>query len=287
MKLFVRFLAFLLSALTALMPLAACQSPIATDGTTTTDPVEPLPNKGEQNVYVFNNENNQVMLELCTPRMLRVQYSTDGEDGYRPDDPEYYMVQKEAWSAVEHSYETLADGGIRIRTAAMEVVVKTAPFTLAVYDLEGNLLSRDVTGLYQRDGIVGVKKQEGTKNAGGIFGFGSGDHGRRAELNRYDDDFDEFSMSHGRVIAPFFMSSVGYGIFLNTISENTKFFKRGGGFETEGYLDYFFLYGPDFKTILNEYAELTGRMELYGKWAHGFMLSKYGNDNATQAEFLE
>lgn len=47
------------------------------------------------------------------------------------------------------------------------------------------------------------------------------------------------------------------------------------------------MYGPDFKTILNEYAEITGRMELYGKWAHGFMLSKYGNENATQAEFLE
>ena len=47
------------------------------------------------------------------------------------------------------------------------------------------------------------------------------------------------------------------------------------------------MYGPDFKTILNEYAEITGRMEMYGKWAHGFMLSKYGNDNATQEEFLE
>ena len=94
-------------------------------------------------------------------------------------------------------------------------------------------------------------------------------------------------MSHGRVIAPFFMSTVGYGIFLNTIEKDTTFFKHGGGFETQGYLDYYFMYGPDFKTILNEYAEITGRMELYGKWAHGFMLSKYGNDNATQAEFLE
>ena len=285
MKHLIKPMALLLSVLMVLIPLAACQSPTETGETT--DFPDALPNKGEQNVYVFNDENNQVILELCTPRMLRVQYSTDGENGYRPDDPEYYMVQKEAWSAVEHGYETLANGGIRIRTAEMEVVVKTAPFTLAVYDLEGNLLSRDVTGLYQRDGVVGVKKQEGLKNAGGIFGFGSGDHGRRDELNRYNDDFDEFSMSHGRVIAPFFMSSVGYGIFLNTISENTKFFGRGGGFETEGYLDYFFMYGPDFKTILNEYAELTGRMELFGKWAHGFMLSKYGNDNATQEEFLE
>ena len=177
---------------------------------------------------------------------------------------------------------------MRLRTSQIELVIKTEPFRLSVYDLEGNLLSRDsAVGMYQSGNTVGIRKQEGTRNAGGIFGFGSGDHGRRDNLNRYDEDFDEFSMSHGRVIAPFYMSSVGYGIFLNTISENTTFFKRGGGFETEDYLDYFFFFGPDFKTILNEYSEVTGRMELYGKWAHGFMLSKYGNDNATQEEFLE
>ncbi|MBQ9785402.1 MAG: DUF4968 domain-containing protein [Clostridia bacterium] len=289
MKIAFRIIAGLLLLSMMLIPLSACQAPQEDTERSTTAPRDPnkLPNDGAKNVYVFNDENNQVTLELCTSRMIRVQYSQNGDDGYRPADPEYYMVQKEAWDLVEHSYENTADG-MRIRTADMELVVKTAPFRLSVYDLEGNLLSRDsAAGMYERDGIVGVKKQEGVKNAGGIFGFGSGDHGRRADLNRYDEDFDEFTMSHGRVVAPFFMSTVGYGIFLNTISENTKFFKRGGGFETEGYLDYFFMYGPDFKTILNEYAELTGRMELYGKWAHGFMLSKYGNDNATQAEFLE
>lgn len=247
---------------------------------------KPLANKGESNMYTFDEQGRQVTLELCTSRMLRVQYSADGANGYRPDDPEYYMVQREVWDTVEHTYEK-SDYGMTIRTSEIKIVVHTKPFRLSVYDLYGNLLSKDLSGMYQNGNTVGVKKQEGSLGAGGIFGFGSGDHGRRAELNRYDDDFDEFSMSHGRVIAPFFMSSVGYGIFLNTISENTRFFKRGGGFETEGYLDYFLMYGPDFKTILNEYAELTGRMELYGKWAHGFMLSKYGNDNATQAEFLK
>ena len=72
-------------------------------------------------------------------------------------------------------------------------------------------------------------------------------------------------MSHGRVIAPFFMSTVGYGIFLNTIEKDTTFFKQGGGFETQGYLDYYFMYGPDFKTILNEYAEITGRIPMH-RW---------------------
>ncbi len=296
-----RLIAFLLM-LTCLMGLLGACAPEeagTTKGTETTgkqsNPIpesppqtddKPLANKGESNMYTFDEQNRQIKLELCTPRMLRMQYSTDGANGYRPEDPEYYMVQKEVWDAVEHTYEK-NDYGMKIRTSEIEIVVNTKPFRLSVYDLKGNLLSKDTAGMYQNGKTVGVKKQEGSLNAGGIFGFGSGDHGRRDALNRYDEDFDEFSMSHGRVIAPFFMSSVGYGIFLNTISENTKFFKRGGGFETEDYLDYFLMYGPDFKTILNEYAELTGRMELYGKWAHGFMLSKYGNDNATQAEFLE
>ncbi len=287
-------------------------SPDITDGTTTgkqnpdTDPpgsdssettkkdpppvdppeIDPLPNEGEKNVYIFEEGQNQITFELCTPHMFRVQYSENGAEGYRDADPEYYMVQKEAWAEVEHSTEE-TENGMKLRTSEMDIVITKNPFRVAVYDLAGNLLSRDTTGLYNENGRVGIKKEEGSLYAGGIFGFGSGDHGRRDNLNRYDEDFTEFSMSHGRVIAPFFMSSVGYGIFLNTISSNTKFHKHGGGFETEGYLDYFFIAGPEFKTILNEYSELTGRMELYGKWAHGFMLSKYGNDNATQAEFLE
>ena len=245
------------------------------------------------NVLIFNSDSNQVKVELCTSRTVRIQLSRDGANGYRPESEEYYMVQKNEWDPVKKTVSTVnagqSDEYVSVKTSAMEIRIQTTPLRIGMYDLSGNLISKDTdnTGMYWNGNTVGVKKEESDVNAGGIFGFGSGDHGRRSELNRYNDDFDEFSMSHGRLIAPFFMSTVGYGIFLNTIEENTKFFKQGGGFETEGYLDYFFMYGPDFKTIQNEYAEITGRMEMYGKWAHGFMLSKYGNDNATQDEFYE
>lgn len=240
------------------------------------------------NILLFNTGEKQVMVELCTDRTVRVQLSENGADGYRPANAEYYMVQKNEWPAVNRSV-TQENGVISVKTAAMEVRINQSPLRIGMYDLEGKLLSKDTedTGMYVDGDKVGVKKTEGTENAGGIFGFGSGDHGRRSNLNRYATDFNEFSMSHGRLIAPFFMSTVGYGVFLNTIEKDTVFYKQGGGFQTKGYLDYFFMYGPDFKTILNEYAEITGRMEMYGKWAHGFMLSKYGNDNATQAEFSQ
>lgn len=242
----------------------------------------------EGNVMIFNCNEKQVRVELCTSRTVRVMLSADSDKGYRPYDPQYYMVQKNEWEPVKHT--VVQDGNIiSVITDDLEVRVTRSPFRIGMYDKNGNLLSKDSDsqGMYIDGDIVGVKKTEGSEGSGGIFGFGSGDHGRRGNLNRYDEDFDEFSMTHGRLIAPFFMSTVGYGIFLNTIEENTVFYKKGGGFATEGYLDYFFMYGPDFKTILNEYAEITGRMEMYGKWAHGFMLSKYGNDNATQEEFLK
>lgn len=241
------------------------------------------------NILTFNCGADEVKVELCTERTVRIELSVGGSNGYRTDDPQYYMVQKNSWDPVN---KTVSDEGeyIKILTDAMEIRVQKNPVRIGMYDLEGKLISKDADeqGMYWDDsGVRGVKRVEGTENAGGIFGFGSGDHGRRAELNRYNEDFSQFTMSHGRVVAPFFMSTVGYGIFLNTIEKDTCFYKQGGGFRTKGYLDYFFMYGPDFKTIQNEYAEITGRMELYGKWAHGFMLSKYGNDNATQAEFLE
>ena len=105
------------------------------------------------------------------------------------------MVQKNDWPLVD---KTVNDQGdyIQILTEAIEVRVQKDPFRIGMYDLEGNLISKDADdqGMYWNDsGVRGVKKVEGQINAGGIFGFGSGDHGRRSNLNRYDQDFSEFS----------------------------------------------------------------------------------------------
>ncbi len=307
MKPILRTTAFCLSAALLAGALAGCGSKGSKETTTMSNQTTPGVNTGEptfgtdapkpgtapvtitheSNVFVFDDEKEQLTVELCSARTARVQYSANGSNGYRPEDPEYYMVQKEVFDDVKHVYVETDEGAV-IRTESMELRIQAAPFRVSLYDLDGNLISGDTDkGIYTQGKTVGVRKKEGSANAGGIFGFGSGDHGRRRNLNRYSQDFTEFTMSHGRVVAPFFMSTVGYGVFLNTISQNTTFFKKGGGFQTEGYLDYFYMYGPDFKSILNEYAEITGRMELYGKWALGSMLSKYGNENATQAEFIE
>lgn len=94
------------------------------------------------NVLIFQCGGQEVRVELCTARTARVQLSLDGENGYRPEDPQYYMVQKNAWDPVEKTV-TEEDGIIKIRTSEMEIRVQKSPLRVGMYDLEGNLLSKD------------------------------------------------------------------------------------------------------------------------------------------------
>ena len=237
------------------------------------------------NVILFNCGRSQVKISMCNSRMARIQLAPDKQ--YRDDHhPDYFMVQKYNWPAVDF---TVSDEGSYIKIATGEMVIRAqkSPFRLQMY--QGNnatLLAKDADaeGMYWQDTKVGVNRVEGS-GSGGKFGFGGGDHGNTGLLNK-NSGFNQFTVTHGRVPVPFFMSTAGYGLFLNSVSKNTAF-DASGGFYTDDDLDYWFMAGPSFKSMLRNYSELTGRMNLFPKWAYGFMVSKYGNDNATQDEFSD
>jgi alpha-glucosidase (family GH31 glycosyl hydrolase) len=236
------------------------------------------------NVILFTCGRSQVKISMCNSQMARIQLAPDKK--YRDNDhPDYFMVQKYDWPAVNF---TVSDEGryIKIATGNMVIRAQKSPFRLQMYQGDNSTLlvrDADAEGMYWQEAKIGVYRVEGS-GSGGKFGFGGGDHGNTGSLNK-NSGFNQFTVTHGRVPVPFFMSTAGYGIFLNTVSKNTAF-DSAGGFYTDDYLDYWFIAGPSFKSILGHYSELTGRMNLFPKWAYGFMLSKYGNDNATQDEFV-
>ena len=237
------------------------------------------------NQVLFNCGLSQVKVSMCSSDMARIQLAPDRQ--YRNNNhPDYFMVQKYDWPQVNFS---VSDEGDYIKIATNDMVIRAqkSPFRLQMYRGDNTtLLAKDaeLEGMYWDEKTIGVKRIEGP-GSGGKFGFGGGDHGNTGYLNK-NSGFNQFTVTHGRVPVPFFMSTSGYGVFLNTVSKNTAF-DSTGGFYTDDYLDYWFMAGPSFKTILGNYSELTGRMNLFPKWAYGFMLSKYGNDNATQDEFLD
>jgi hypothetical protein len=235
------------------------------------------------NVVLINCGRSQVKVSMCISRMARIQLAPDRK--YRDNDhPDYFMVQKYDWPAVDFA---VSDEGDYIKIATDQMVIRAtkSPFRLHMYRGDNATLfagDADAQGMYWQDARIGVNRIEGP-GSGGRFGFGGGERGNTGSLNKYSG-FNQFTVTHGRVPVPFFMSTAGYGVFLNTVSKNTAF-DATGGFYTDDFLDYWFIAGPSFKSILGSYSELTGRMNLFPKWAYGFMLSKYGNDNATQNEF--
>lgn len=74
---------------------------------------------------------------------------------------------------------------------------------------------------------------------------------------------------------PFFMSSYRYGIFLdNTYKTEFKFGTESRdyySFEAPGgEMIYYFIFGKDYKEIMKQYVDLTGKPIMPPKWALGF-----------------
>ena len=80
---------------------------------------------------------------------------------------------------------------------------------------------------------------------------------------------------------PFFMSSKGFGIFINTTCKVVSYVgdpsKSSNSFVIEindSRLDYYLIYGPSFKDILNQYTEITGKSPVPPKWSFGIWMSR-------------
>jgi len=77
---------------------------------------------------------------------------------------------------------------------------------------------------------------------------------------------------------PFYMTNKGYGVFINdpgnvSLEIGTEKTARVQFCVSGEYLEYFLIYGPDPKTILERYTALTGRPAMPPAWSFGLWLS--------------
>ncbi len=78
---------------------------------------------------------------------------------------------------------------------------------------------------------------------------------------------------------PYFMSSRGYSVLLNTYTDNTFDMGVGSGVSyamevSDQMLDYVMFCNRDYKGLIRDYTELTGRSPMIPKWAFGLWMSK-------------
>jgi alpha-glucosidase (family GH31 glycosyl hydrolase) len=230
------------------------------------DYVEPYQLEG--NVVTFNCTNAAVKIEVCTEDVLRIRMSPSRT--FKPNEP--YVVIKYDWP---RSLFEVKDRGshVDIATQCITVKVNKSPLRLDIYDEDTRPLC-----LEPEDGAMGFDGEKvicrKTLTATNHF-FGLGQRYEKSDLR---GERRELWLTENVTPIPFFMATDGYGIFFHNtwkttfdFTEDPYYFSAPGG----GELDYYFIYGPSFKHILNRYTQITGKSPLPPKWAFGLHASKW------------
>ena len=232
-----------------------------------------------RSIIVTTEQGQRLRLTPYGDFIVRVQAARSKEDFF-PDD-RYEMVESHQWqgalSAVEDSQEVVMTIG---KPTTFSIKIKKESVRLEFVDEENKKIL-----LSQKDGIWWngdtIQSSFTADQSEHFTGLGHGYFGRELKLDlRGEVVHRNYGTQHGQqapLIVPFYLSSKGYGIFLNSTFPNTFNFGNEGKYEFsiegDGRMDYFVILGPDFRDILDRYTQLTGRPRFFPESALGLALS--------------
>jgi len=203
-----------------------------------------------------------------------------------PEDASWAVLGDARTKAVE--VQPVQDSNaVGFHTAALDVRVERNPLRMVIRDRAGTVISADALGRpaeFQRGGFSVYKQMPGDEHYFGLGDkAGSFDRRNQAYTLWNTDVGTQESVDPIYKSIPFFLAIHGklsYGIFLdNTWRSWFDFGKQARdaiAFGAEGGpLDYYFIYGPSPKQVVEGYAYLTGKPPLPPLWALGFQQSRY------------
>ncbi|MGS2741263.1 glycoside hydrolase family 31 protein [Sinomicrobium sp. M5D2P17] len=241
----------------------------------------------EDNKIFFSGANADVQLEFCTEGIIRIRTSWEGE--FEENEP--WMVSRYEWPGTITETREQNDEYV-IKTPLLSIHIQKNPFQLDIYDKEGNILSSENIpsgGGFAEGKSVGSAKKLFPGES--FFGFGErmdflDRRGKKVRLNvgrglgrpHIIGAYNVLEANYSPV--PFFMSTRGYGIFFHNAWPTTWDMGSGSdemySFQAEGgELDYYFMYGPDFPSILDSYTSITGKSPLLPYFGLGLQVGTY------------
>lgn len=216
----------------------------------------------------FQCTNAKVRIEFCSGDIFRIRMCPTGN--FKPDEP--YVVIRYDWPAIPF---TMTNKGnyFALETQRMLIKAFKSPFRFEFFDLEGNSINKD-----WKDGSMGFRGNEVICRkeltlTDHFFGLG-----QRYEKSDLRGTKTTCLVTREYTPVPLYLGTDGYGIFFHNtwvsefdFTQNPSSFSAPGG----GELDYYFIYGPDFKHIINQYSLITGKSPLPPKWAFGLFFSRW------------
>ncbi len=216
--------------------------------------------------------------------IVRIQAIREGETFYADD--RYHLVETHEWDGV---LSVVADDtSLNLSTAAADGI----SITIAKQPLRLSFSFKDqgATLLGEGDGITWggntVTESFTPTDDEHFAGLGHEAYGRLDKLDRQGTSLKVSRGNEGALVVPFFLSSRGYGVFLNTTFTHTISLGRNGAYSLNidgegngGQMDYFFIAGPTPAQILDRYTQLTGRPRLPTRSIFGLHLSDKADPN--------
>jgi alpha-glucosidase len=202
-----------------------------------------------------------------------------------PEDASWAVLAQARHSSVVVAPDNTEEHyGFRTRSLIVEIDKKT--LRLAIRDLAGNILQQDAQAVRFDGASFRISKIMPLNE----HYFGLGD--KTGPLDRRDQAFDLWNTDAYRFqestdpiykSIPFFLTYKA-GVTLGVLLDNTWRSSFDFGRESpdvysfgaaDGPLNYYVLYGPSPKQVVEDYAWLTGKPSLPPMWALGFQQSRY------------
>ncbi|HVM07251.1 MAG TPA: TIM-barrel domain-containing protein [Acidimicrobiales bacterium] len=242
----------------------------------------------------------RLAVEIAGEGTVRVRYA---EGAHVPDNdtPMVVGTPEQVFQPVDVD---VAGGRVTMRSGDLEVVVTLKPLSIAIFDggrevafIGGreknfwNLWDSYNTGICRTaEGRPLAVETFALRPGEGIFGFGEqftrlNKVGQTIDLNMVEATGTSTPRAYKNI--PFFVSTGGYGVFLNHSSRITAWVGSLQAADVQlaiedPFLDYYVFTG-DIRTVLGRYTDLTGKAAVPPKWSFGFWQSKISYRSTDEA----
>ena len=237
--------------------------------------------KTDQQKITLKTNNAYAEITVYTPSVIRVRIDN------QPLGPDFsYAVVGKIIPAKVNI--TQNEHEIIVLTDSVKAIIEKAPFSVAFYTPDGQVINEDEKGLttsWAGQSVTTYKKLQDDEHFIGL-GEKTGNLDRKGNgYTNWNSDVYGYSVSQDPLYStiPFYIGihhNLNYGIFMdNTYQSDFNFGASNNRFSSfgarGGEMNYYFIYHKRVADIITSYTYLTGRMPLPPMWALGYQQNRY------------